>query len=84
MKIISPIFLFALLVCGGCATHYDMRLTNGSIITSKGKPRVDSKQHLIFFKDASGRTNVIPEFKVTEIAPHSTMKSENQFNQVAK
>lgn len=87
MKSIVPILLLGALICSGCATRYDMKLTNGMVITSKGKPKVDSQHHVITFIDAKGETNVIPEFKVTEIAPHSTMEKEDEpqkFNSVQK
>lgn len=87
MKSIVPIFLLGALICSGCATRYDMKLTNGTVITSKGKPKVDSQHHIITFIDAKGQTNVIPEFKVVEIAPHSSMEKENapkKFNSVQK
>lgn len=87
MKNIVPILLLGVLVCAGCATRYDMKLTNGMVITSKGKPKVDSQHHIITFIDAKGQTNVIPEFKVVEVAPHSAMEKEDapqKFNPVQK
>lgn len=87
MKLTSLIFLMAVLACAGCATRYDMKLTDGSIISSKGKPRVDANRHVIYFKDGMGRTNSIPEFRVVEIAPHSQMVKDDevkQFNPVVK
>ena len=87
MKLSFSTLLLALLICSGCATRYDMKLTDGMIITAKGKPRVDEKRHIIFFTDAAGQTNAIPEFKVAEIAPHSTMQEEDapkKFNSVIK
>lgn len=87
MKTIVPTALLAALICAGCASNYDMKLTNGMVITSKGKPRVDQKRHVIIFKDANGRTNVIPEFRVLEMGPHSTMSDDNsptKFQSVTK
>ncbi|HZV35485.1 MAG TPA: YgdI/YgdR family lipoprotein [Verrucomicrobiae bacterium] len=87
MKRTLPIVLMAALACAGCATRYDMKLTDGSIISSKGKPRVDPTQHVIYFKDALGRTNSIPEFRVVELAPHSQMVKDTevkQFNPMTK
>lgn len=71
MKTTPLSFLALVLVCAGCATRYDMTLSNGSVITARGKPRVDEQRHLIFFTDANGQTNVIPQFRVTQIEPHS-------------
>jgi hypothetical protein len=39
---------------------------------------VDEKNHIVYFKDATGKANAIPEFRVTEIAPHSTMSQEDE------
>ena len=87
MKTICLLPLFVCFICAGCAVRYDMRLSNGTIITARGKPRVDEKNHMIYFKDAHGQSNAIPEFRVTEIAPHTTMSAEDEpqkFNPVTK
>ena len=77
--------LFAVLVCAGCATRYNMTLTNGLVITAKGKPKVDEQRHIIFFTDATGKTNAIPEFRVTKIEPTSLADEDNpKFNPTAK
>jgi hypothetical protein len=78
MKIIPALVLLMVVLCAGCVSHYDMKLTNGMIITSRGKPRVDEKTHIVYFTDAKGRTNAIPEFRIVEIAPHSTMVQDDE------
>lgn len=83
MKTTIISLLFCLLVCAGCATRYDMTLSNGIVVTAKGKPRIDEKQHLIFYTDANGQTNVIPQFRVTQIQPHS-MAGSDKFDATAK
>lgn len=87
MKTTGLLVVFTCLVCVGCAGRYDIRLSNGDIITSRGKPRIDETNHVVYFKDAYGHSNSIPEFRVTEIAPHSTMSAEDapqKFNPVTK
>lgn len=87
MKLLSFIFLVVLLACAGCASRYDMKLTDGTIISTRGKPHVDATRHVIYFKDAMGRTNAIPEFRVVEVAPHSAMVKDDEtkkFNPVTK
>lgn len=87
MKTTGLLVVFTCLVCVGCAVRYDIRLSNGTIITAKGKPRIDETNHVVFFKDAYGHSNSIPEFRVSEIAPHTTMSEEDspkKFNPVIK
>src|SRR5579872_4574476 len=85
MKTIALFFLLTLLVCAGCANHYDITLSNGTVITAKGKPRLDEKRHIFFFTDANGKTNVIPEFRVTQIAPQSMAGDDSKkFDPVVK
>ena len=85
MKTTVLSFLFLLFIGAGCATRYDMTLSNGMVITAKGKPRVDEKRHVIFFTDALGKTNSIPEFRVTQITPHSLAGDDTQkFDSIIK
>jgi Bacterial protein of unknown function (DUF903) len=87
MKNTPAFVLMTVILCAGCATQYDMKLTNGMIITARGKPRVDEKTHVVYFTDAKGRTNAVPEFRIVEIAPHSRMAEEDdtkKFKSVTK
>jgi len=81
INILSVVLL--LVVCAGCATRYDMKLSNGSVITARGKPRIDEQRHLIFYTDANGQTNVIPQFRVSQIEPHS-MSGSSKFDSTSK
>jgi hypothetical protein len=68
----TTLFLFLILAaCGGCATRYDMTLTNGAVITSKGKPHLNADKNMYIFRDVTGRTNAIPAANISQIAPQS-------------
>jgi hypothetical protein len=71
---------FLLLLLGGlvtgCATRYNVTLTNGRTITAKGKPRLDKASNCFVFKDATGHQIAMPAMRIREIAPAS-MSSEN-------
>jgi len=59
----------ALLLCSGCAQHYNITLSNNNVITSKGKPKYDAATSTYQFKDTNGKPGAIPAFRVKEIAP---------------
>jgi Bacterial protein of unknown function (DUF903) len=74
--------LFALALCAGCSTHYNIKLTNGEVITSRGKPKLDKDKNGYFFTDASGNPDYISLGRVEEIEPQSWKKKydEKSFN----
>jgi hypothetical protein len=79
MKKILPVLLLVA-VCAGCSTQYRLTLTNGDVITSRGKPKYDAEKGCYYFKDANGETNMIFAGKVREIAPASMAdKGGSQF-----
>jgi Bacterial protein of unknown function (DUF903) len=70
MKKITLVFLLVA-ACAGCATRYNVHLSNGDVITAKGKPHLSKDKNVWLFTDASGRTNGIPSGNVTAISPQS-------------
>lgn len=80
MKKIFPALLLALIVCAGCASHYDITLNNGMVITSHGKPHLDKDKGRYLFTNASGQPDSISILRVRQIAPHSMHSQKgNQF-----
>ena len=71
MKTTALFLLLVLAVCAGCATQYNMTLTNGDIIIARGKPHLNADKNMWIFKDASGQTNFIPAANVSQVAPSS-------------
>ena len=72
-------WLLPLLLAGlvaGCATRYNVTLTNGRSITAKGKPRLDKASNCYVFKDTAGQQVVVPAMRIREIAPAS-MSNQN-------
>ncbi|MBI3852148.1 MAG: YgdI/YgdR family lipoprotein [Verrucomicrobia bacterium] len=67
----------------GCARHYNLKLANGSIITTATKPRLEHGSY--HFKDGAGKDVYIPASRVREIAPASMSKeSEPQFKPASR
>jgi hypothetical protein len=69
-KTVSVLLLVAAL-CSGCATQYSLVLTNGEVITSRGKPRFDAEKGGYIYKDSSGQSNFVFAGKVREVEPSS-------------
>src|SRR5258708_2305145 len=71
MKTTLFILLLGVAVLSGCATRYNVQLTNGAVITTKGKPKLDKTTGTYIFKDMTGNPFAIPSVRVQEIAPAS-------------
>jgi hypothetical protein len=73
--------LLAVTLCAGCASHYNITLNNGEVITARGKPKLDKEKTGYYFKDASGNPAYVTLGRVREIAPQSWKKKndENSF-----
>jgi hypothetical protein len=71
--------LLLLVVCAftvcGCARQYEMKLTNGSVISTPGKPKLKGSEYR--YKDAKGAVHRIPQSRVRQIQPAS-MAEEDQ------
>ena len=53
----------------GCAPRYKILLNNGNMITTRGKPKLDSNEGVYRYKDAAGNSTYVPAFRVKEIEP---------------
>lgn len=57
------------LLGAGCVPRYKITLTNGNMITTRGKPKFEAENNVYRFKDARGEPSYVPAFRVKEIAP---------------
>ena len=60
----------------GCTTQYVMKLSNGSTITTPGKPKLKGTYY--HFKDAKGQDNMVPQSRVVLIQPASMAAEEKK------
>jgi hypothetical protein len=56
------------LLLSSCASYYDITLSNGDVIRSKGKPKLD-EQGFYRFKDLAGREATVNPMRVRQIEP---------------
>ena len=65
--------LLASLIClalfSGCAHPYKITLTNGNVLTTTSKPKLDPASGCYSYKDALGRPASMPAFRIKEIEP---------------
>jgi hypothetical protein len=59
----------SLLGTAGCTQRYAVTLNRGTMLYSKGKPRLDKASNCYVFTDVSGRQCVVPSASIREIAP---------------
>jgi hypothetical protein len=76
MRTRALLLLAGLLLLSGCASHYVIKLTNGSEITSSSKPKLEGNVYR--FKDARGQEHVLQRLRVREIEPVSMAKAEKK------
>jgi hypothetical protein len=76
MKKPALVLLIGALALVGCSSPYNVKLTNGTTITTASKPKL--KDGVYYFKDADGSTNFIPAGRVREIQPASMAKQEQE------
>jgi hypothetical protein len=73
------VLALALVLLPGCAMrHYDITLTNGTVIGARGKPKHERGYYV--FTDLQGQTQQFPEYRVSEIAPHVDKSKKSPFN----
>ena len=81
MKTAALLLLLLPGVCAGCVSRYNVTLSNGMVITSKGKPRLNADKNTFIFRDVSGQTNFVPAGNVSQISPASSGNdSPTKFN----
>jgi hypothetical protein len=68
--------LVGLMVLSGCASHYVLKLTNGTEITTETKPRLEDGSWR--FKDAAGEEVYVPSGRVLQVTPASSAAREPQ------
>jgi hypothetical protein len=71
------LLLLGLFVCAGCATRYNITLSDGEVITARGKPKYDATRSGYFYTDGSGNPSYISQLRVNEIAPQSWKKKDD-------
>jgi hypothetical protein len=57
------------LTAAGCANRYKITLTNGNVITTRNKPKLEKESGAYHFKNAQGKKDSIPGFRIKEIEP---------------
>ena len=78
MKKIAFVLLLAAFACAGCATRYNISLTNGDVITARGRPKYDQTKGGFYYKDGLGNPAFVSGGRVREVAPAS-MSNDSQF-----
>ncbi len=77
MRRLTQIALLLLLAAScGCARHYVITLTNGSRVSTKGKPHLEGGYYV--YKDVLGQKNWVSAGRVSEVAPASMMGSSTK------
>lgn len=82
MKKVNWIFILIASLLAGCATRYDVKMTGGGVITSKGKPKLNNEGYYVF-KDLNGQVQHVPHIRVAGIEAQvwgRTEASGPQFN----
>jgi hypothetical protein len=66
MKKANWILIVIASLLSGCATRYDVKITGGGVITSKGKPKLNGEGYYVF-KDLNGQVQHVPHIRVLGI-----------------
>lgn len=65
------VLLLSLVFFAGCASSYNIVLSNGRVITTSSKPKLNEQKNRYVFKDAQGRQMEVSPLVVREITPTS-------------
>jgi ABC-type Fe3+-hydroxamate transport system substrate-binding protein len=63
----------------GCASRYKVTLNNGNVLTTSSRPKLDKATNSYTYKDAQGKTVVIPAGRIREIEPLSRKSKPDKF-----
>ncbi len=58
-----------LIFTSACAPRYNITLTSGTVVTAKGRPRLEKGSGVYRYTDANGKEAIVPSVRVREIAP---------------
>jgi uncharacterized lipoprotein YajG len=64
----------------GCKSPYKITLTNGTVLTTSSRPKLDKTTNSYTYKDAQGKTVVIPAGRIREIEPLSSKSKPDKFH----
>ena len=65
---LAAAMMAAVLFAGGCASpEYIISTTDGTLITTKGKPKFDDETGMYVFKDSEGREVTLKKDEVKQI-----------------
>lgn len=63
----SILAALCVLALAGCSSEYIISTTDGQMLTSEGKPRLDKETGMIEFTDSEGRKQLIPQSSVKQM-----------------
>jgi hypothetical protein len=68
-KLMKPwiVLLPCVFALAGCSSEYIITTTDGQMLTSDGKPRVDEDTGMLEFTDSEGRKQQIPQSSVKQL-----------------
>jgi hypothetical protein len=69
--------VLGLLVLCGCSQTYVMKMSNGSQISTPGKPKLKGAYY--HYKDVRGEEHLVPQSRVLLIQPASMAEEDNKF-----
>ena len=75
---ILSVAVLALAVSGCALRQYDVTLSNGTVVSARSKPKL--VEGLYEFKDLNGKVQKIPQYRISEIAPHTVKEKKSPFN----